>query len=58
MNPYRHLLDDPVRLEGDEHTGECLSGMGIPWHQSPPYREPDYRAKVIDDLRQARKAKP
>lgn len=36
MNPYQKLLDDPVRLNADEHTAECLTGMGIPWSSNHP----------------------
>ena len=36
MNPYQKLLDDPVRLNADEHTAECLTGMGIPWSSDNP----------------------
>lgn len=32
MNPYQHLFDSFDELEGREHTAECRSGGGIPWH--------------------------
>jgi hypothetical protein len=36
VNPYRHLLDNPVHLEAEEHRQECRLGLGIPWGSEPP----------------------
>lgn len=50
MNPYLNLLDDPVRLEAAEHTGEVLSGGGVPWGSDPPRFSPPARNGLRDRL--------
>jgi hypothetical protein len=59
-NPYQRVLDDPIRLDQDEHISECAAGMAIAYASIPPYArmatEADVRrADMYEEIKRERK---
>jgi hypothetical protein len=46
MNPYLSALDNPMKLDQNEHQSECAAGMAIPYKSIPPYIDTPTEAQM------------